>query len=368
MKHLEPLMTHLSPCLVAVVFMPETSEPASGSVRQKEASLGASVSMPRYSFLISSEPPRATGVAASPFAIREVPMPEQPQPISSSIRQPERKSRPGPPYSSGMWVFMRPTSHALLMTSWGHVPSLSYSQATGRISFSAKLCASSRMSFCSSVSVKSTTGAPCSQRGRGGASPEVLRQLIDSSVNVRPQAYPQQADKSRTPLQDRVSGAREARSKRVSAVSSAASWPRAAVPSAADQHSHDDVDAGRDGHYREQDQADLLGIHGWPAGGHRPAAKAAPHAPDCKGGGRLPNSHHRCLDRRDRGGRGHVAPERRPLRPHRARRAVARHGGPSGRAAARQPAGARRGRGRGAATRGGEVGPPGRPRRAAARS
>src|ERR1700748_982328 len=87
-KHLEPLMTHLSPCRVAVVFMPETSEPASGSVRQKEASLGASVSMPRYSFLISSEPPRATGVAASPLAIREVPMPEQPQPISSSIRQP----------------------------------------------------------------------------------------------------------------------------------------------------------------------------------------------------------------------------------------------------------------------------------------
>ena len=61
-------MTYLSPFLTAVVFMPETSEPASGSVRQKEASLGSSVSIPRYSFLISSEPPSATGVAARPLA------------------------------------------------------------------------------------------------------------------------------------------------------------------------------------------------------------------------------------------------------------------------------------------------------------
>ena len=43
------------------------------------------------------------------------------------------------------------------MISCGHVPSRSYSQATGRISFSAKSCAISRMLCCSSVSVKSTT-------------------------------------------------------------------------------------------------------------------------------------------------------------------------------------------------------------------
>ena len=42
MKHLEPLMTYLSPFLTARVFIPETSEPASGSVRQKEASFGSS--------------------------------------------------------------------------------------------------------------------------------------------------------------------------------------------------------------------------------------------------------------------------------------------------------------------------------------
>ena len=118
-------MTHLSPFFVAVVFIPETSEPASGSVRQNEASFGSSVSMPRKRCLISSEPPSATGVIASPFAASEVPIPEQPQPNSSSIRQPERKSRPGPPYSSGTWVFINPTSQAFSMISCGQVPSLS---------------------------------------------------------------------------------------------------------------------------------------------------------------------------------------------------------------------------------------------------
>ena len=54
MKHLEPLRTYLSPLRTAVVRMPETSEPASGSVRQKEASLKSSVSIPRYCFLSSS--------------------------------------------------------------------------------------------------------------------------------------------------------------------------------------------------------------------------------------------------------------------------------------------------------------------------
>ena len=54
-------MTYLSPFFTARVFIPETSEPASGSVRQKEASFGSSASMPRYFFLVSSEPPRHDG-------------------------------------------------------------------------------------------------------------------------------------------------------------------------------------------------------------------------------------------------------------------------------------------------------------------
>src|SRR5205809_3096638 len=56
-----------------------------------------------------------------------------------------------------MCEFIRPSSQAFSRTSCGHEPSLSYSQATGRISFAAKSCAISRSAFCSSVSVKSTT-------------------------------------------------------------------------------------------------------------------------------------------------------------------------------------------------------------------
>src|SRR5918996_1154140 len=104
MKHFEPLRTYLSPCLTAFVRMPDTSEPASGSVRQNEASFGASDSMPRYFFFVSSEPPSWIGAVARPLHISDVPMPEHPQ----------------------------------------------------RISFSAKSCAISRRSFCSFVSVKST--------------------------------------------------------------------------------------------------------------------------------------------------------------------------------------------------------------------
>ena len=88
MKTFEPLITYLSPCLTARVRIEPTSDPASGSVRQKDASFGSSASMPRNSFLTSSDPPMMTGAEARPLHIREVPMPEQPQPNSSSIRQP----------------------------------------------------------------------------------------------------------------------------------------------------------------------------------------------------------------------------------------------------------------------------------------
>src|SRR3954464_8468379 len=121
MKHFEPLMTYLSPIFTAFVRMPDTSEPASGSVRQNDASLNSSLSIPRYFCLTSSEPPRAIGAVARPLQVSDVPMPEQPQPISSSTRQPLRGSRPGPPYSVSRCVLIRPTSHAFLRTSSGHV-------------------------------------------------------------------------------------------------------------------------------------------------------------------------------------------------------------------------------------------------------
>ena len=139
--------------------IPETSEPAFGSVRQNEAKIGASVSIPMYFFFVSSEPPTPTGALARPLAPSEVAMPEQPQASSSSIRQPSRYEAPGPPYSSGMWLFISPSSQDFSSTSAGHEACSSCSQATGRISFAAKSCAISRRAFCSSVSVKSTTAA-----------------------------------------------------------------------------------------------------------------------------------------------------------------------------------------------------------------
>src|SRR2546430_15930929 len=128
MKHLEPLRMYLSPCLTAVVRMPETSDPASGSVRQNEASLKSSVSLPRYFAFVSSDPPFWTGAAARPLQAFEVPMPEQPQPSSSSISVPSTNEAPGPPYSSSMWLFISPSPHVLRRPSSGQVPSMSYSQ------------------------------------------------------------------------------------------------------------------------------------------------------------------------------------------------------------------------------------------------
>src|SRR4029450_8772659 len=91
---------------------------------------------------------------------------------------------------------MSPTSQAFSMMSCGQVPSLSYSQALGRISFSAKSCASSRNAFCSSVSVKSTTVSLVSLQFSAGPSWGPRRQ-IDWSVNP---LYPQ-GTRSVTPQQ-----------------------------------------------------------------------------------------------------------------------------------------------------------------------
>jgi hypothetical protein len=94
-----------------------------------------------------------------------VPIPEQPHPSSSVISTPSMKEAPAPPYSSGMWAFINPNSHAFSMIACGQVASRSYSQATGRISLAAKSCASSRSAHCSSVNEKSIIGPSGSRAG-----------------------------------------------------------------------------------------------------------------------------------------------------------------------------------------------------------
>ena len=54
----------MSPLRTARVRIPDTSEPASGSVRQKDANLGSSARRPRYVALILSEPPSKVRVGA----------------------------------------------------------------------------------------------------------------------------------------------------------------------------------------------------------------------------------------------------------------------------------------------------------------
>jgi hypothetical protein len=174
MNDFDPVITYVSPLRTARVRIPDTSEPASGSVRQNEASFGDSTSSPKYSRLTSSEPASSTGTLASPFAPSEVAIPEHPHASSSSIRQPPSAERPAPPSSSGTCVFISPSSCACSMISCGQVLSRSYSQATGRISFSANSCAISRMLFCSSASVKSIivllSLAPARPGARSGSS------------------------------------------------------------------------------------------------------------------------------------------------------------------------------------------------------
>ena len=90
MKHFDPLRTYVSPLRTALVRIPDTSEPASGSVRQNEASFGELTRSSANSRLTSSEPPSMTGAEARPLAPSEVCTPEQPHDSSSSMMQPSR--------------------------------------------------------------------------------------------------------------------------------------------------------------------------------------------------------------------------------------------------------------------------------------
>src|SRR3954447_10654418 len=121
------------------------------------------------------------------------------------------------------------------MTSCGQVPSLSYSQATGRISFSAKSCAMSRRFFCSSVRVKSTTWDQISLQ-------------IDWSVNDLRMRIPASALAEYQP------------------------------------YGHDPE---RDRQPDDENQAPLLGKHGWTARSEGLAADALPHWADSRRGGRV---------------------------------------------------------------------------------
>ena len=79
MKVFDPLRTYSSPSRTAVVLSEATSDPAPGSESPNEQRIGVSSSGVSHLRFCSSEPKPMTGPAPRPFAVIDVPMPEQPQ-------------------------------------------------------------------------------------------------------------------------------------------------------------------------------------------------------------------------------------------------------------------------------------------------
>src|SRR6266540_1899067 len=100
MNIFEPLMTYSSPCWTAVVWIPETSEPAFGSVSAKEQRSGSSTSGGSHLRFCSSVPASRTGAEPSWLATIETAMPAQPQASSSPIRIASKAPSPMPPNRS----------------------------------------------------------------------------------------------------------------------------------------------------------------------------------------------------------------------------------------------------------------------------
>ena len=119
------------------------------------------VSMPRYFSFWASVPWRMTGEMASWLASMAVPMPVQPQAISSANIEASRHPRPTPPYSTGIIVFIRPSSLALRKIAQGNSPVSSWWGAAGRMTSRAKSRAVFWYIDCSSVSSYPIIAASC---------------------------------------------------------------------------------------------------------------------------------------------------------------------------------------------------------------
>ena len=96
MNIFEPLRTYSSPRRTAVVWIPETSEPAFGSVSANEQRIGSSSSGGSHSRCCSSVPAISIGSAPRMLATIDVPIPEQPQQSSSPRIAPSIEPRPAP--------------------------------------------------------------------------------------------------------------------------------------------------------------------------------------------------------------------------------------------------------------------------------
>ena len=135
--------------------MPETSEPAPGSVNAIAARQPSSeASRGSQRCFCSSVPERSNGRTGNIVAPIGAARPAQPHESSSAIRLDVTAETPPPPYSAGIACDVSPSAAAFASSSGGQSSRSSHSRAIGRSSRSANSCARSRSSRCSAESSK----------------------------------------------------------------------------------------------------------------------------------------------------------------------------------------------------------------------
>jgi len=130
-KHLRPLIMYSPFCLTALVLIEPASEPAFGSVRQKEAS-PPETTMSDANFFCSCVPARRTGISARLLDWIVVANPASAFPNSSDISELARAPSPAPPMDSGISRDVYPSSAAFRYRSRGVSPIKSHSFEIGR--------------------------------------------------------------------------------------------------------------------------------------------------------------------------------------------------------------------------------------------
>src|SRR5436309_8935697 len=153
----EPLTMKRSPSRRAVVFIAATSEPAAGSVSPKQASFSPRACGTSQRCFCSSVAKRRRASELRPtWTEISVLNAASPRSISSQASASAPKSRPAPPYSSGITMPSRPSSAIPSITDISRRCAMSFSIALGSTRSLTNVLTVSWMSRCSSVSSKST--------------------------------------------------------------------------------------------------------------------------------------------------------------------------------------------------------------------
>ena len=140
---------------MAVDFIPATSEPAFGSVRQYAATPCFSLINPKNFFCCSSFADNNNGVKASVLASIPIPIPMHPAPNSSDASALSIMLKPLPPNFSGIGPFIIRSLYACFTISHGNSARSSYFNLFGIITLLVKSLYFSWISFCLLLNEKS---------------------------------------------------------------------------------------------------------------------------------------------------------------------------------------------------------------------